>query len=66
VDAKIQKIFKKLDKLEYIRLTINQILRVIGTMILLQLNYILANSYITKQKAKLIDLRIRRRINNFA
>jgi hypothetical protein len=52
VDAKIQKIFKKLDKLEHSRLSINQNLRVIGTMILPQLNYILVNSYIAKQKSK--------------
>jgi hypothetical protein len=64
VEAKMEKLFYQLDKLEFSGLVINQMLRVIRRFIIPQFSCILSNSYIQNGLAEQIDVRIRRIINN--
>jgi hypothetical protein len=55
----------ELDQLEYSGLAINQMLKVIRIMILIQMNYLFSNGFILNRQAEIIDKRIRRLIYNF-
>jgi hypothetical protein len=64
-EAKIQKMLYEIYILEYIGLSINQMLKVSRIMILTQLNYLFSNGFILNRQAEVIGKKIRRLIYNF-
>jgi hypothetical protein len=65
VSIKIQKVLEELDKAEFSRLTINQIIRVIRCYILNKLYYVFANINLLKSALAEVDKKVRHIINNF-
>jgi hypothetical protein len=65
LESKIQKVLEELDKAEFSRLAINQIVRVIKCYILNKLYFLFANMYIPKGTLSIVDKKVRKVINNF-
>jgi hypothetical protein len=65
IEAKVQKFFEELDKIEYCGLAINQVIRVIRCYIVNKLYYIFANMDVPKGVPQSIDKRVRNIINRF-
>jgi hypothetical protein len=65
IEAKFNKVYEELDKLEFSGLAFNQIVKTIRCFISNKLYYLFANMNIPKGILQRLDLRIRRIVNNF-
>jgi hypothetical protein len=65
LETKIQKVLNELDKAEFCRLAINQIVRIIKCYILNKLYFLFANMFIPKGTLAVVDKKVRSVINNF-
>jgi hypothetical protein len=65
IEAKFNKIYEELDKLEHSELAFNQMVKVIKGFIAKKLYYLFANMNIPKGMLERLDIRIRKVVNNF-
>jgi hypothetical protein len=65
IEAKINKVYEELDKLEFSGLAFNQIIKTIRCFITNKMYYLFANMDIPKNVLVKLDIRIRRVVNNF-
>jgi hypothetical protein len=65
IDAKINKMYEELDKLEFSGLAFNQMVKTIRCFLTNKMYYLFANMSMPKSVLERLDLRIRKIVNNF-